>query len=64
MDRRMRIVVVYIVTTKNMATVWATSGHFTPPLVRFAGLNNAAMHRKNRAMTMPKTAHHVNLVRP
>ena len=36
------------------ATVWATSPHPMPPLVRLVGLNSAIIHRKNRAATIPR----------
>lgn len=44
-----------IVANENMATVGIASVHLMPPLVRSAGLSNAAMHRKKRTITIPMT---------
>lgn len=44
-----------IVANENMAAVGITSVHLMPPLVRSAGLSNAAMHWKKRTITIPRT---------
>ena len=41
------------VKSKNMATVWATSPHLVTPLILLTGFNNAPIHRKNKATTIP-----------
>ena len=45
---------VNIVTNRKMATVWATSSHLIPPLVRLTGSSKVHIHRKNRMMEVPR----------
>ena len=44
------------VKNKNRAMVWATSAHLTPFPIGFPRPNNVAIHRKNKATTIPKRA--------
>ena len=43
-----------IVENENRAMVWATSTHLVLLLMGLAGLSNAHIHWKNRAVTIPK----------
>ena len=58
-----RLTAVFIVVRENIATVWATSPHFTCPLGQLAGFSNAKIHRKNKMTAIPEAIVQMDMVR-